>query len=444
MGVDAFGRWRTWSGTYSVTPARVVRPRTADETAAAVRRAAEENLSVKAAGSGHSFTDIGLTRGVLIVLDRMTGILDADPSTGQVTVAAGTVLRDLNVALWKLGLSLTNLGDIDTQTISGAIATGTHGTGRRYGNLSTQVRVLQIVTADGEVLTCSPTEHPELFSAARISLGALGVVTAVTLQCEPAFVLSTALDLVDYDDLHEVLPTVELADHFSFSWYPHTRRVLTRMSTRLPADTALRPGRRLTGRGAGQLVSTSVFRGLHQLTSLRPQSTPRTNEYAARSQPARRYTDRSYEVFTAPRPGAFRHGVYRRMEYAVPRRSLALVVDEIDKWLQRSGELVGFPVDVRLAAGDTIPLSTAYGRDTCYVAVHQHSQRAYERYFLAVEAIAREVGGRPHWASCTTARPMTSPRSIHDSRSFSTFATRWIPSAGSEMTTFAGCWAVST
>lgn len=216
-------------------------------------------LSVKAAGSGHSFSDIGVTRGVMMVLDRMTGILDADPVTGLVTVAAGTVLRELNVALWKLGLALSNLSDLDTQTISGAIATGTHGTDLRFGSLSTQVRGLQLVTADGEILGCSPTENPELFSAARIGLGALGIVTAVTLQCELAFVLCTVHAPVDYDDLLEVLPTIELSDHFAFSWYPHTRWVLTRISTRLPGTTALEPIGRVQGWVDDHLLSTSAF-----------------------------------------------------------------------------------------------------------------------------------------------------------------------------------------
>ncbi|MGI8667256.1 MAG: D-arabinono-1,4-lactone oxidase [Jatrophihabitans sp.] len=392
MGDSDPAGWRNWAGTYTAVPARTVHPRTPEQVAAEVRRAAADNLSVKAQGSGHSFTDIGLTRGVLISLDRLTGIINADRGTGLVTVAAGTTLRELNIALWQMGLSLTNLGDIDAQTISGAISTGTHGTGRTFGGLATQVRALELITADGEILQCSPQQSGELFAAARIGLGALGIITAVTLQCEPAFVLHAAEAPADYDDLLEVLGVLEQNDHFEFYWFPHTRRVLTKVNTRLPIETELQPVGRLKSWLSDEFLSNTVFGAINRLTTAQPRLIRPTNQLAARALGERDYLDRSYRVFTSSR-----RVVFREMEYAVPRRSLAYVLDEIDGWLRRSGERVGFPVEVRLAAADTIALSTAYGRDTCYIAVHQYHRRSHERYFLAVEAIARGVEGRPHW-----------------------------------------------
>ena len=205
MGENGPSGWQNWAGTYAVSPTRIVHPRSPDQVAAEIGRAASDGLSVKALGSGHSFTDIAVTRGVMIALDQLTGIITADRTTGLVTVAAGTTLAELNPALWNLGLSLTNLGDIDSQTISGAIATGTHGTGRAFGGLATQVRGLELVTAAGEIVQCGPDQNADLFAAARISLGALGIITAVTLQCEPAFALHAMETPADYDDLLEVL-----------------------------------------------------------------------------------------------------------------------------------------------------------------------------------------------------------------------------------------------
>lgn len=392
MGESGSKTWQNWSGTVTVTPARIVSPRTAAEVADEVSRAIADNLSVKAIGSGHSFTDIASTRGVLIEPSRLTGIISADRGTGLVTVAAGTTLKELNVALWNMGLSMTNLGDIDVQTISGAISTGTHGTGRTFGGLATQVRALQLVTADGTLLDCSAEQDAEVFTAARVGLGALGVITAVTLQCEPAFVLQAVEGPADYDDLLEVLGVLETGDHFEFYWFPHTRRVLTKSNTRLPIDTELRPLGRIKGWLDDEFLSNTVFNGVNRLTTARPRLVGPANRIAARALAERQYIDRSYKVFTSSR-----RVVFREMEYAIPRKSLAYFIDEIDGWLKRSGEKVGFPVEVRTAAADTIPLSTAYGRETAYVAVHQYHRRSHDRYFLAVEAIARSVEGRPHW-----------------------------------------------
>jgi L-gulonolactone oxidase len=386
--------WTNWAGTYSVTPERAAHPRSVDEVVTAIQQSAASALSVKAIGAGHSFTDIGLTRGTLLHLDQLRGIIAADPKTGLVTVAAGTTLRELNSALWDLGLALTNLGDIDSQTISGAISTGTHGTGKDFGGIATQVRGLQLVTADGSLLDCSPTENPEIFGAARIGLGALGVITSVTLQCEPAFFLHAVEAPSSYEVvLDELTATVEAADHFEFYWFPHTRRVLTKSNTRLRADGPTQPVGRFKGWLDDEFLSNTVFERLNRITTRQPRLIPAVNKVAARALSERSYTDRSYRVFASPRRVKF-----RELEYAIPRESLSYLIDEIDGWIASSGERIGFPLEVRFAAADDIPLSTAYGRETCYVAVHQYHRRPHEKYFLAVEQIAREVEGRPHWA----------------------------------------------
>ncbi|MCW2541022.1 MAG: FAD-linked oxidoreductase [Frankiales bacterium] len=385
--------WTNWAGTYSVQPQRRARPGSADEVSEVIRVAAEDELSVKAVGAGHSFTDIAITRGVLVELDRLRGVLSADPSTGLVTIAAGTTLRELSPLLWQAGLALPNLGDIDAQTISGAISTGTHGTGQSFPGLAAQVRALQLVLADGRIVDCSPEHCPDLFDAARVGLGALGIITTVTLQCVPAFALRAveapaALEAV----LEGLANTVQNTDHFEFYWFPHTKRVLTKANIRLPADTELDPVGRVKGWRDDEFLANSTFEVVNRLTSAAPALTRRANQVAARALTPRQYTDRSYRVFTSNRRVRF-----REMEYALPRKSLAYVLSEIEAWLARSGERIGFPVEVRFTAADDIPLSTAYGRASCYIAVHQYHRRPFDRYFSAVEKIARSVQGRPHW-----------------------------------------------
>jgi FAD/FMN-containing dehydrogenase len=198
-------------------PARWCQPRTEAEISAAVKDAAADGLPVRALGSGHSFTSAAATAGVAIDLSRWTGITAADTQTGLVTVRAGTTLRTLNAELGGLGLAMANLGDIDAQTLAGALSTGTHGTGARLGGLATQVEALDLVLADGSLVTCSAASRPELFAAARIGLGALGVITSVTLRCVPSFTLAADERPVPVDEVLEQFDSLAAAnDHFEF------------------------------------------------------------------------------------------------------------------------------------------------------------------------------------------------------------------------------------
>ena len=384
--------WTNWAGTVSAD-VTVATPATITELQRVVAGAAERGQRVKPIGAGHSFTAIGATDGLQLRLHRMSGIVHADRASGLVTVLAGTRLHELNDALWELGLALTNLGDIDVQTISGAISTGTHGTGARLGGLATQVRALELVMADGSLRRCSIDDDPDLFAAACVGLGALGVIATVTLQCEPAFALAAAeapstLDAV-LSGLDDELAT---HDHFEFYWFPHTRRVLTKRNNRVPTGTPLQPLGRTRVWLDDRFLSNTVFEGVNRLTTWRPALITRANQVAARALSARDYVDRSYRVFASPRTVRF-----REMEYAVPRAAVPQVLGEIERWLARTGERIGFPVEVRFAAADDLWLSTATGRESGYLAVHQYHRREHDAYFRAVEAIARDVDGRPHW-----------------------------------------------
>jgi L-gulono-1,4-lactone dehydrogenase len=385
--------WTNWAGTVTAHPSAVERPATIAELQQIVAAAASARTRVKPIGAGHSFTAIGQTDGVQLRLDRLAGILSADGETGLVTVLAGTRLHALNESLWSLGLSMSNLGDVDVQTISGAISTGTHGTGARLGGIATQVRALELVLADGSLVHCDADDNPDLFAAARVGLGALGVIATVTLQCEPVFALAAAEAPASLDDVLADLDTsVDGNDHYEFYWFPHTRRVLTKRNNRVLPGTELRPLKRLRRYVDDEFLANTVFERINRLTTRRPALIPRVNGAAARALSARDYIDRSYRVFASPRRVRF-----REMEYAVPRVAVPVILAEIEAYLDASGEQIGFPVEVRFAAADDIWLSTANGRETGYVAVHQYARREFESYFRAVEAIAMDVGGRPHW-----------------------------------------------
>ena len=217
----AGGTWRNWAGNATATPARWATPRTETEISAAVNGAAAAGLRVRALGSGHSFTPAAATDGLALDLSGWTGIVAADTRTGVVTVRSGTTLRALNAALDGLGLAMANLGDIDAQTVAGALSTGTHGTGARLGGLATQAEAFGLILADGSPVTCSAAERPELFAAARVGLGALGVISTVTLRCVPAFELAADERPELVDEVIERFDSIAAAnDHFEFYWFP--------------------------------------------------------------------------------------------------------------------------------------------------------------------------------------------------------------------------------
>ena len=385
--------WRNWGGNQHAQPRAIESPRDVEEVALLVKRAAGEGHRIKAVGSGHSFTAAAATDGTLLRLDRLTGVVSSDPDSGLVTVRGGTPLHELNAILARLGLAMSNLGDIDRQTITGATSTGTHGTGTKLGGLATQIRGLELVAGDGSVLTCSPGERPDVFAAARVGLGALGIVTAVTLQCEPAFLLHAderpmPLDQV-VTDLDEL---AEGNDHFEFYWFPHTDVALTKRNNRLPAGEPARPLKPWREWLEDEFLANTVFNATSALAKRRPSVTPRLNRFAAKSLGARTFSAPSYEVFTSPRRVRF-----VEMEYAVPRAALRDAVRAVQGVIDRTRLQISFPIEVRVAAGDDIPLSTAYGRDSGYVAIHRYRGEPFEPYFRAVEKEMMALDGRPHW-----------------------------------------------
>jgi L-gulonolactone oxidase len=390
------GTWRNWGGNVSARPAREVAPASVEELAEAVRRAAEDGLTVKAVGTGHSFTSIAATDGVLIRPQLLTGIRDIDRDAMTVTVEAGTPLKRLNLALAREGLSLANMGDIMEQTVSGAVSTGTHGTGRDSGSIAAQIRALELVTADGSVLTCSPAENPDVFAAARIGLGALGVVTAITFAVEPVFLLTAREEPMPFDRvLAEFDHLWAENEHFEFYWFPHTGSTTTKRNNRSAGPE--RPVGRFKGWFEDEFLSNGVFQAANLVGRAVPATIPGIARVSSRALSARTYTDIPYKVFTSPRRVRF-----VEMEYAVPREAVVDTLRELKAMVDRSPLRISFPVEVRTAPADDITLSTASGRDTAYIAVHMFRGAPYRSYFTAAERLFVAHEGRPHWGKVHT------------------------------------------
>ena len=390
------GTWRNWGGTVAARPAREVAPASVEELSAAVRKASEDGLTVKAVGTGHSFTSIAATDGVLIRPQLLTGIRKIDRDAMTVTVEAGTPLKRLNMALVREGLSLTNMGDIMEQTVSGAISTGTHGTGRESASIAAQIKGLELVTADGSVLSCSEKENPDVFAAARVGLGALGVITAITFAVEPVFLLTAREEPMTFDEVTGRFDELWAEnEHFEFYWFPHTGSTNTKRNNRSAGPE--QPVGQLAGWFEDEFVSNGLWQVANWVGRAAPATIPTIAQISTRAWSARTYTDIPYKVFTSPRRVRF-----VEMEYAVPRAALVDTLRELRAMVDRSSLRISYPVEVRTAPADDISLSTASGRDSAYIAVHMFRGTPYQAYFTAAERIFTAHEGRPHWGKVHT------------------------------------------
>jgi FAD-linked oxidoreductase len=384
--------WRNWSGDQRCTPAAVERPGSVAEIAAALERAAAARQHVRVAGSGHSFTDAACTDGRLLALERMDRVLDVDRASGLVRVEGGGTIHALSAALAEHGLAFENLGDIDVQTIAGAISTATHGTGARLRNLSAQVVSLELVLADGSELTVSADDaDPTTYLAARVGVGSLGVIAAVTLRAVPAFTLRG----VDAPrPLGETLDRLEQLgeenDHFELFVFPHCDTALTRTNNRV--EEPPRPRSRVSAYANDVLLTNHAFHAFCLAGRAFPRWIPQLNRTVTRLAGSSTRVDRSDRIFASPRLVRF-----TEMEYALPRERTAEAVRRVMELIPRRGFQVPFPIEVRLVAPDDALLSPAHERPTGYVAVHMFKGMAWEPYFRAVEAIMDDYDGRPHW-----------------------------------------------
>jgi FAD/FMN-containing dehydrogenase len=343
--------WRNWSGRVAFHPARHARPASEAAIATAVRDAASSGASVRVAGSGHSFTPLVPSSGLLLSLDGWRGVEAVDAAARTATIRAGAKIADLGEELRTHGLALANQGDVDVQALAGALSTGTHGTGRTLGSLSSQIRALRLVTADGSIAVADEAGDRDLLEAGRVSIGALGVISTATLQLVPAYRLHERVWKIGIEECLAGLDGhVAAHRHFEFFWYPH--KDYAEMKALDPTEAAPDP---LDGvKGERIDWSDRVFPTQRDL----------------------RFNEMEYSVPAASGPGCFA-AVRQRMKTKHPD--------------------VIWPVEYRTVAADAGWLSPMHGRDSVAISIHQDAALPCDAFFADVEPIFREHGGRPHW-----------------------------------------------
>ena len=381
---------KNWSGHLEWLPNKIFYPSSEDEIVQIIQSASIQKKKVRCVGSLHSFTPISSTSDYIVSLDQYQGIINIDRDRMQVTVKSGTKLHKLNTLLAKNGLAMENMGDINVQSISGAISTGTHGTGTHFGNISTQVIKLQFINGLGEIVYCNRDQNPEIFKAAQISLGLIGVITEITLQCIPAFNLHLAVDKMS---LEEVMQNYNAYNqsyrHFEYYWFPNTKWVMTK---RIQVSEHVAQRSKFKDYLHDIVLENKLFQLTCDLSYFFPTLTKTISKLAANTISHYEKIDLSHRVFSTHRAVRF-----NEMEYNVPSISYPEVKMEIVEWINTHNSQVLFPIENRFVKQDDLFLSPAYQRDSAYIAVHVYHKKDFRTYFDALESIFKNHSGRPHW-----------------------------------------------
>ena len=372
--------WTNWSGGVTASPRTIAAPR--DE--GALSRLLQSSARARIVGAGHSFTPLCSTEDVLIRLDAMEGDLIIAPDRRSVSAPAGWSLKRLTEAMWAHGLSLPNQGDVNPQSLAGALATGTHGTGATLGCLSTFARAFRFLDANGDVRQCTPLIEPELFQAARISLGMLGVVTRIDVEAAPAFHLHETFDAMRMAVVRDAFLEWGARDHHvEFFVFPYADHALVKRLTPCPPSE---PPERDTD------MDEKAFRLLCDMCAAMPGRTGFLQRQFTPKRLSARRSGPAYRIFPSERTVRF-----EEMEYALPRAAGLAALDEIMARVRTARMPVAFPMEVRLVAQDDIWLSPFHAAPSMTIAVHQYAKMAREPFFSEAEAILRAHGGRPHW-----------------------------------------------
>lgn len=387
---------KNWSGNVSFQPSSIQYPSTQKEIQDVILKAANDKQKIRVIGTGHSFSNLIETEQILVSLDEYQGLLSVDKEKLQATVKAGTKLKLLGELLFKEGLAMENLGDIDVQSVAGAISTGTHGTGTSFGVISSQVVALKMVNGKGEVLSCSSTKNADLFKAAQVSLGALGILTEVTLQCVPSYKL---LITNSREPLDNVLETLEERKdknrNFEYFWFPYTKTAWTKSSNIVDSGE---PNKDNVMNHLSELVLENyTLKGLCEIARMFPSKNQFVSKVTAKFAPNSTKLSLSHNVFATVRLVKF-----TEMEYGVPAEAYQDVMKEVIAKVNTGKFKIHFPVENRWTKKDDILMSPSYGRDSAFIACHVYNKKDNKAYFKAMETIFRAHGGRPHWGKMNT------------------------------------------
>jgi FAD-linked oxidoreductase len=372
--------WANWSGSVTAS-APVLRPKTEAELAVAIRGA----HIVRAVGAGHSFMPLVQSDGVILCLEDMAGTMTVAPDRKTARIPAGWSIKRLTAALWDEGLALANQGDVNPQSLAGAMGTGTHGTGRDLGNLSTFARGFRLIGADGEAVWCDATTSPDLFQAQRLSLGLFGIATEILVEVVPAFHLAERIEKRPWGEIRERFDElVEQERHIEFWLFPHVDSVI--LKTLRPCDPCDPPA-------STSDVEEATFRHLLNLGAWVPPLIPTLQRVMMRTNMDGRRRGPAHAIFPSDRTIRF-----EEMEYEMPRAVGLETLDEVVAWIRRKRLPVAFPFEFRVVAADDIWMSPMNNGPVAAISMHQYAKMPWRGLFADAEAIFREHGGRPHWA----------------------------------------------
>jgi FAD-linked oxidoreductase len=385
------GKWSNWSGGVSCKPRAVVAPKDEVELAASVRKA---EGTVRVPGTGHSFTSLNETDGVLIDLAAFTGLRRVDREAGVVTLGAATPIWQVGPLIHPEGFGLKNQGDIDRQTLGGVVGTGTHGTGPSLGSFSAEVAGFRLLLASGEVLNCTPKENAEVFEAGRLSLGLLGVMTEISIRARPAYKLVEKQFLLPIDELFEQLDLLIASNkHFEFFWFPYAERAVCKTLNE-STDDAPAPRDAETMRKRGEAVGwdSRVFAAINEVLPYMPFLVGPAHTLFSQLMPSNARARWSHEIYPSPRPIRF-----NEMEYAVAVGDGPECLKAVAAAIRKRHVNTGFPIEYRTVAQDDVWLSPFYKRPSATIAVHQYHRVNTDKLFGPCEAVFRRFEGRPHW-----------------------------------------------
>lgn len=387
--------WSNWSGSVQCTPKEFQKPSSQEEIQTIIRNCVEQKSTIRTVGSGHSFTELVGTQGTIISLDLLQGLENIDTEKKTATVLAGTKLKSLGELLLRNNLAQKNLGDIDVQSIAGAASTGTHGTGVTLGSVSSQILEITLITAKGEIMICSENQNKDIFKAAQVSLGTLGIITKIKLQLVPAYKLKYVKGKTSLDDCLNNLENYKNENrNFEFYWFPHTNIIQTKTLN----ITDEEPMKSSFMKYFNDMVVENVaFKVLSELCRLFPSLCKRVSKISATSVSTGVDINYSTKIYATPRLVKF-----QEMEYNLPAEKAVEALNEMRECINEANFKVHFPIEVRFVKADDMYLSPAYQRDSVYIAVHMYKGMEYKTYFDAMETIFKKYNGRPHWGKMHT------------------------------------------
>lgn len=372
--------WSNWSGSVTAA-ARIARPQSEDELAALILAATK----VRAIGAGHSFMPLCASDDLIVSLDDIPGtlIIAADRQTAR--IPAGWSIKRLTAALWDEGLALANQGDVNPQSLAGAMATGTHGTGAGLGSLATMARGFRLIGADGEARWCDAITHPDLYQAQRLSLGLFGIATEIEVAVVPAFHLAERIEKRRWDEVRESYDDLAAQHrHIEFWFFPHADHVI--LKTLDPCDPCDPPPSTTD-------MEETAFRRALDVSARLPFLTPWLQRGMMKTGFNGRRRGPAHSIFPSDRTLRF-----EEMEYEMPRAAGLDTLTEVVGWIRKKRLPVTFPFEYRTVAADDIWISPMNGGPVAAISMHQYAKMPWAGLFADAEAIFRAHGGRPHWA----------------------------------------------